>query len=148
MFFIYHSFFQHKVAYVKNDVLLAEFQMTKDLNQKLEITKLSRRQELDSIELKIASMIEVDSLSENVLTLRKIYQKRAELYSEEIVELSQQLNQQIENRVNQYLKEYCKENGYDIVLGASGTGSLLFAKDEFNITDDLIDYINKKYEDD
>lgn len=47
--------------------------------------------------------------------------------------------------VKKYIKEYGTEKGYDYIYGTGDAASVLFAKEQFDITKDIIKLINDKY---
>jgi hypothetical protein len=44
------------------------------------------------------------------------------------------------------VNDYGKTNGFDIIYGNSSDGSIMFGTAELNITKDVIEFINLKYE--
>ncbi|OJV71574.1 MAG: hypothetical protein BGO42_05450 [Flavobacterium sp. 40-81] len=50
------------------------------------------------------------------------------------------------SRINGYTTDFSKEKNYDFILGSENKRSVLFAKETVDITNELIIYINKKYE--
>ncbi|RZJ71931.1 OmpH family outer membrane protein [Flavobacterium sp.] len=52
------------------------------------------------------------------------------------------------SRVEKFLKDFGKEKGYDYVFGTGASASVLYAKDQYNITDEVIKALNAKYEKD
>ncbi len=67
---------------------------------------------------------------------------------EAIIESNQVIDEKIWERINPIVKEFGDENGYDIIMGASGNGNVLFVQDkkQINISDKFIKYLNDKYE--
>ena len=49
-------------------------------------------------------------------------------------------------RINGYSSEFGTENGYKIILISDNQQSVLFADEKIDVTNDLLKYINKKYE--
>lgn len=135
-----------KVAYVQNDKLLSEFTLAKELDEDLEKVRLSRRNELDSLELQMKLLYQAEGESEQLKTLQTQYLEKKNYYNQEVLNLQQSFNEQIEKRLNEYIMAYGKENGYEFIHGASGVGSLLYADESKDITDELIEYVNGKYE--
>jgi outer membrane protein len=60
--------------------------------------------------------------------------------------LTGQYQEQIWNQLNQYTKEYSNKHDYDLLLGANGSGTLLGAKETIDATEDLIKFVNNRYE--
>jgi outer membrane protein len=53
--------------------------------------------------------------------------------------------QEVLNQVNSYVKEYAKKHNYDIVYGTTMDGNILYGKEQYDITDDVLEYLNKQY---
>ena len=47
--------------------------------------------------------------------------------------------------VKQFIKDYGKEKGYDYVYGTGEAVSILYAKDKYDITDEVVKKLNEKY---
>jgi len=77
--------------------------------------------------------------------LRNAIMFRQKNFEEELIEVSQEYDQQIWERLNGFVKTYAEEKGYDIIIGASGDGNLMYANEKLDITDQLIEYCNQKY---
>lgn len=69
----------------------------------------------------------------------------------ELYNKTEQKNKEIESmiwkRLNPYLEDFGKEEGYQFIYGANGTGNVLYADKEQDITDEVIKYVNKRYHD-
>lgn len=154
---IYHHFFQTKVAYIDIKKVFNAFQMKKELETKYTQTQKSRERILDSLSfnLKIMSKhlneqknnkIEIDK--EELYQFeykREEYLKLKNQYAEDNAALSQKYDSQILAQMTQYVIEFGKAKNYDIIFGADGNGSLMYSKDTYNISEDIITYINNKY---
>jgi len=55
------------------------------------------------------------------------------------------LTQNVLNAVNDYVAEYGKHKGYKYILGANGSGNVIYAEESCDITDDVIEGLNKQY---
>ena len=60
-------------------------------------------------------------------------------------ESEQSLTQTQINRINEFLKSYGKAKGYKYILGANGSGNVVYAEDHLNITEDVLEGLNKQY---
>lgn len=49
------------------------------------------------------------------------------------------------NQINSLVEQYAKENGYDVILGTTQEGSLLYGNMALDITEDVLDYLNLNY---
>lgn len=68
------------------------------------------------------------------------------VYQEYYTASANEMNKQVWNRLNPLLEEYGKEKGIELLIGATGNGSLLYADKGRDLTNDLIEYINRKHE--
>lgn len=77
--------------------------------------------------------------------VQEFVQKRDELEQFGQVFASSEANK-IWARLQSYTQEYGKEKGYTIIVGSENKRNVLFADESVDVTSDLINYINKKYE--
>jgi len=144
---------QLSIVYVQNLKLYSEFDLAKELDAELQSFSKVKTRELDSLTLVFDNMTsQFEQLEEipanayqNYNDLRNVILFREKNYQEELVSISQDYDQQIWERINGYVTDYAKEKDYDFILGASGDGNLMFAKDTLDITDELIIYCNSNY---
>ncbi|MCH2229179.1 MAG: OmpH family outer membrane protein [Crocinitomicaceae bacterium] len=142
-----------KIAYVENYKLYSGFDLTKELQGELTNYQSKEQNYLDSLNLifnqqtnYLQSLEEIpseDYASYN--EFRNFLALKQKSFDEEVMLKSQEYDQQIWERINTYVTTYAEENEFDVVLGASGNGSLMYAKEDLDITEDLIQYCNTKY---
>jgi outer membrane protein len=60
--------------------------------------------------------------------------------------INKEINDKVWDRLNPVISKFGKEKGLDLLIGANGMGTVLYADDSKDITDDLIRYINENYE--
>ena len=63
-----------------------------------------------------------------------------------IAEKEQEQTAQVLAQVNDFIKRYGKEKKHRLILGANGSGNILYAPEELNITDEVLEALNKEYE--
>lgn len=144
---------ESKIVYVQNLKLYAEFDLAKELDMQLQTFSNSRTRELDSLSMSLKNLTsELEQMNEIPAEtyqyyndLRNAVMFREKSYEEELIAMSQEYDQQIWDRLNGYVKTFAEENDYDMILGASGDGNLMFAKDTLDITSELIMYCNNHY---
>ena len=139
-----------KIAYVSTTNLYDGFTLKKELEDKYKKTQLTRQTLLDSLKFKIQAlsikgkdMTDEDKIRFNDLQRSYLYKEKE--FNDENDLAAQQYSDQIWKQINQYVADYGKENGYDYLLGATGQGNIMFAKEKEDITKEVLDYINKKY---
>ncbi len=60
-------------------------------------------------------------------------------------EEEQKLTQTALNTVNDYIKEYGKKHNCKYILGANGSGNIVYAQETQNITDEILKGLNEEY---
>ena len=51
----------------------------------------------------------------------------------------------IDEEVKQYIKDYGKKEGYDYIYGTGDAATILYSKDSYNITKEVLEKLNKDY---
>jgi outer membrane protein len=140
------------LVYVDNVKLFNDFEMSKEFNGKLEsVAKLKQNQldslkfKLDALDLKFKSGNRSDSLIMKFKLLKMEFDDMSERYNNEYEMAQSQYNAQIWKQLDQYIKEYSKEENIDIVVGASGDGTVMYGNDKYEITNELLQYANVQY---
>jgi len=59
---------------------------------------------------------------------------------------NQEINEQVWKRLNPLVDEYARQNGYHLIIGANGMGSVLYNDDFYDITEQVISFVNRRYE--
>ncbi|MGY5351881.1 OmpH family outer membrane protein [Wenyingzhuangia sp. IMCC45533] len=57
----------------------------------------------------------------------------------------QKNTQTILNDINDYVKSYGKDHGYAIIFGATGSGNIMYAEEGADLTEDVLESLNKDY---
>jgi outer membrane protein len=132
-----------------------EFKKKKELEKDFDKVKVGQKAILDSLKIEVemlkrkydnstgkdAQMIK-DQIDQGSLK----YQRLLQGFENSNAAQSKKYNEQILNELNEDIREFGKEKGYDYVMGANGNGAMMYAKDKYDISDDVIKYVNKKYD--
>ena len=146
-----------KLAYVDINKLVQNYNEYPQTQQQIEDVETSIKQQMDSImdvwgdELRKYEK-ERNTLTKNQRALEEQLLKKKQVqlnkYSETLEKKKSDRKTEIMNqmftRVNSMISEYGDQNGYQIILGANGNGSLVYVDKSFDITDDVLKYINSK----
>lgn len=127
-----------KCVYVLNQKVFEGFKGKQELEQKLIQLRTKNKQTLDSL----SKLIESDKSNVRIEAYRQVAENIQ--FSEQ--RLQEQYTSDIWKRINSSVVDYGKENDYDFIFGATGDGSLMFARDAKNVTDQVIEFINREYE--
>jgi len=136
---------QKKIAVVDAVKLFDRFNMKKELESKEKIKLELIKKQADSIgnQLQLARAGQ-DEASVKKLAYAYNYAK-AELENEFKMG-NREINEQVWKRLNPTVNEYGKKKGLHVIIGANGMGSVLYNDDYYDLTEDLIKYVNQKYE--
>ncbi len=143
---------ENKEAYVVTNELFTAFEYQKELDQEFLSIKSKKIEELESVK---SDLIELeDKLKSKTPSNEEldVYNDRYRSYmtleqnvSDEIETLNSTYTIKIWEKLNELIKRFGEENNYQMILGANGDGNILYAKDQKNITKELIEFCNLKY---
>ncbi len=150
-----YTFKAKPVAWVELPKVFNDFEYKKELEKKYLKSEEVRKKILDSLELELQIMYKQfesknekdipDDVKAQFQVKRENYLRKKNQYDEENSQMKADFNSQIYKQLSQYTKDYGKEKGYSVVLGAEGSGVILYGDDENNVTEEVLNYINNKY---
>ena len=146
------------IRYVDVDTILEKYNLAKDINEAM----LRKQNQFDAAQQqrsndinKFADQMQTkyknngylteESFNADQATLAK-KQREAESYlgnlQQNIQNEMSQSQQQLLDSINNFMEEYARQKGYDMVLKKEAT---LYIDPRFDVTDDVIDGLNKRY---
>ncbi len=131
----------------------SEFSLSKELSKELETILKSRQAVIDTLYKNLRSETLVLKLKpkqtsediQRVARMEEEYYFKQKQFEEQNKTTATEYEGKIWNQINQYVKDYGMAHPYTFILGANGQGNIMYAKDVANITDDVIKYINGRY---
>lgn len=144
-----------KVGVVNTKDLFLKFRMTIQTRTSLTTFTQANERDLDKIKtqlLKLDNLLKSDSISNKkgleseIVRLVNIYENRNQVYQDSLVNLIEREDVKIWSRIHNYSKDFANENGFDLVIKNKDELDILYFNSTIDITDDLLVYINKKYE--
>ncbi len=151
----------YKIAYVQIDTLTSQYQKCKDLEE--EFTKKRANAE-STINAKgkafTAQMQEFNrKYQSNQFTQQQFEAEQARLaklqqdlealqarLSNSLQEEYQKEFQALTDTIQNFTKSYAKEKGYDFILcKSSGIDNVLYANEKYDVTDEVVKALNKRY---
>lgn len=139
---------QKKVAYMLSAEVFSNFKGKKDLEVTLTTMKQKHKVHLDSLSVIISELQKKDSLGK----ITKLDEQKLLYFNlkNEFQELEDRTSSEYTERVwiqiNQYVKDFGEKQKYDYIFGVAGQGNLMYATSNDNITSQIIEYINYRYE--
>ena len=135
-------------GYIITGKLYESYKGSKELQTKVVAKQNKYKLILDSLRMEI-NLNENPSNAQNILkseALKSQYNILAtdfKKYNEEYVVSEQS---KIWSQLNQYIATYGKDKHYSFIYGADGSGNIMYADSSFNITEDVIEFANLKYD--
>lgn len=149
---------EFKTAYIDTSKLMEESTEAKDIEAKYKDKSKVMGNQLEAEINRFKS--EAASFKQNAATNGQAWaqQKGSELQQREqqlnyaqqamLRQLQDESGVEMDSLVKSYkkiIKEYGKEKGYDYIYGTGDAQSILYAKDNYDITKDVIKLVNDKY---
>lgn len=148
-----------KVGYVDNTQLLLKYKGYLEAQSDYEQKESEWKKNLEELESDLkASFIKYQSNREDlpIATRKKEeeilnYKKNnlleaKERYSENIKKENDRLMEVVSNQIEVYIDEYAQERGYELIVGITDQGNVLYSKKDKNITEELLVGLNGSYE--
>ena len=149
-----------KIAYVEIDSLLTQYNFCKDLNEammrKQENVNATLNEKMKALDNEVREFER--KYNNHVFTPERAQQEQNRLIKKrqdlealhqrlmgELQQESDKNNIQLRDSINAYLKEYNKTKGYNLIINNAGFNNLLYADPALNITQEVIDGLNKRY---
>jgi outer membrane protein len=134
-----------KVYVVDTIVLFNAFKMKADLEKSYEPKLMALKMQCDSIK----ALISHQQGSGNGVVhpdLLKNYEHSLQVFEYEFNDCNDKVNTQVWKRLNTIIEAYGKAKKAKVIIGGNGMGTVLYSDEDVNITKEVIEYANKKYE--
>lgn len=149
------------IAYVNVDSLLLNYNYSKDLNEiilkKQENSRANITQKARSLESEMQDFQR--KIENNAFLTReraqqeqdRLVKKQQELQNldnqlaQELMQEQQKLNEQLRDTIVSQLRAFNQVKGFQVVFSNTVGDNILLAGETYNITSELLDYLNKNY---
>ena len=149
---------QQKIGFVDNVVLINDYQERVDIEAKLQIKIEAFKIRTDSLrsafeleikeaELKARKLSQpaIQKLSQELQQKEQLLSQRVQFEQQQIAQESQNLNDSIISKVKDFVRTYGESNGYNYILGSNEAGSVLYGEDTSDLTQQILEDLNKSY---
>jgi outer membrane protein len=150
-----HVFNRERILYVDTGKLVEGFTLAKELDKKMDEVLKAKKAITDSLfreYKKLSAEADADK-RKDIERIKKLAGLEDEMnykqqeFEKENKAMTADYMSQVWGKLNQYVMDYGKKNNCVYILGATGQGNLMFARDDRSITEELIQYVNERYED-
>lgn len=152
----------YPIGYINTDSLLINYEYARFLNEELLTEEESSRadfnqrlrvfqDDMESFQRKVQNngFLSLERAQNEERRLRQKEQELQELNNQMSNNLRRQQNQmniELRDTITGFLNEYTKTHPFKLVLSNTMGDNVLYADDALNITDDIVENLNKRYE--
>jgi outer membrane protein len=149
-----------EIVYVNFDTLLNNYDMFFDLQKAF----LAKQQEMESdlnsksrsyerqvvdfqdkVQKGLVTRSQAQQMEMEIMQVQQELMNQRDEFTQELMEEEQVMNRQLQHSIYDFLEEYNKEHNYTYILSHSFGGPFLYTDKNFNITRDVIDGLNRNY---
>lgn len=149
-----------RIVYVNTDTLLNNYDYYKDVVKEFENKRFAAENELkrrsESFQNEVAlfqRQVQAGGMSQQQgqTKQQQLAQKEQEILmyrdntANSLAEEQAAKTDELISNIQDYLKKYNEDDRYDMVIGYSKGGGVLYAKDQMNITDEVLKGLNAEY---
>lgn len=155
----YAYFTQPKIAYVKSQDLVYGYVGMQEAHEKLKAKKISWEANVDTLENRFRRAItnyQTNTLNysaeQKIQVENRLRQQEQQLmaYKQTIAdktkEEDEKLTKGVLNQINSFVEAYGEKNGYDLIIGTTNSGNLLYGKITYDKTNEILEQLNKNYQ--
>lgn len=147
-----------RIVYVQIDTLVKNYAFFDDTRKDLESQRYQLENDLANKGRSLENEIKFFQQKAQTMTLDQARATEAQLGKKQqdliayrdrsaqtLAQKEADKNEELYEMIYQYIEKYNKENEYEFVLGYSKGGGILFANSALNVTQKLLDGLNKEY---
>lgn len=148
-----------KIAFVRSADLINGYKGMKDAEKSFKAKEQAWHSELDTLEADYRRTLSVFNAEYQTLDkaerdrrvdLLKKQEENIREYASSLQEQAQRENTELTrgvlDRINAVAIQFGKENGYDLIVGTTQSGSVLYGADALDVTSQLLQSLNSTYE--
>lgn len=159
IFITYSFFLDQKVVYVDTNQLLENYEGMKVARQEYQNKAAQWQANIDTLRSELDKEVQAYEKGKGQMTSKErelnekllgTKQKQLLDYQKGIQQKSQQedlqMTEQVLTEVNAFIESYGRKKGYKYILGANSSGSIVYAEDYLDITEELQKALNANYQ--
>ncbi len=150
-----------KIAYVEIDSLLTKYNFWTDLNEQMikkeenirtTLNEKGKKLEAEAREFErkiqnngFATRERAEQEQARLMKQQQDLQELQQKLAEELAAENQKNSLQMRDSINSFLKAYNQAKGYDLIISNAGFDNLLYANPAYNITNEIVEGLNARY---
>ncbi|MFD0761521.1 OmpH family outer membrane protein [Lutibacter aestuarii] len=149
---------QTKIAYINVEDLMKDYEGTKALEETLKAKQDAMAKELDSLSAPFQTKVQEYYQNAQKMSAQKraqteqglqqeqqMLQLKQQQASQTLQQENQELSEAITKKVDSFVTEYAKLKGFNLVLGTSGNGTVMYGDETLNITNEILVILNEDF---
>ncbi len=146
----------NKIAYVDNNKLVMEYKGAQQAQEVLKEKVDQWQANVDTLgqelEMKVKQYQEekstlkasqLQSREKELYELQQQYYQYREAIQQKMAEEDATVTAEVVTEINSFINNYAQDEGYLLIFGASGNGNMVYASPSLDITEDLLEQLNK-----
>ncbi len=148
----------HQMAYIDLEVIMEEYEGLKAFDRELETERVKLRKEIESLiepyQLKVDEYYKnVGSMSASTKSATELalqqeqaaIEEQQDKYMQQLEDMRLSSLENINKEIAEFVAAFAESHGHKIVLGTSGTETVVYGEEELNITREVLAALNKQY---
>lgn len=149
-----------KIVYVNIDTLQSQYNFAKRVRKDLKQKENEVRGDLGSREQNFRNQVASFQRTAGTMTMNNVEQTKKALASRqqeleaygrvrqrELLNETNKMSKKLRENINDFFKRYAEKNNIDLILTKSAAGSsVLYGKNEMDVTMDIVKGLNKEYD--
>jgi outer membrane protein len=147
-----------RIAFVRTREMVYQYSGMQEAQNRYKSKQAGWEHEIDSLETEFRLRVDTLRISAALLRPEQLEARKRELalqrssLDERRNDLESQaskedmeLTQGVLSQVNSFIEGYGKDHGYDIIVGTTTTGNVLYGADALDVTEDVLNQLNKRH---
>ena len=150
----------NSIVFVNSDMLLQKYELVKRLSDQLEKERKDKNGDFkakqkayeddasyfqEQVQKQTISEQSAQKIYEQLMVRQQELSQLQDQYSSELSQKEYEMNTILLDSVRNYLTRLNKKYNYDYILSYNTAGNIFYAKDTFDITQQVLDGLNKEY---
>ncbi len=143
----------HKIAFVKTQYLIDNYEGMKEARIKFKTKMEPLERHLDSLKMNYTLLVGgvtdnrniSKELTGTIIKSQNEIKGMQEYYEELNGKEDELMTSQVLTQVNSYINDFGELRGYEVILGTTSSGNVLYGQKDIDITEDVLHFINDKY---
>lgn len=156
--FLLHFDSRNKYVYVDAQKLVNGYTAMQQARKEFEVKAANWQANLDTLRIEVEKKVkeyEITSakistkerqlMEELIRAKQEQYNNYQQVITEKIKQADQDLSNNVLSKVNDFVKRYGKKKGYRIIMAATQYGNIIYAQNDTDITNEVLEGLNAEY---